>query len=711
MASGVGYETWTGTDWKLTVNGTSYDTEFTTVEFRERVNEPVEWRAVLEGVDTSSADFNRGNVVRFERGSTKAFKGRIMEVNRSSQVQVELNGLGMAVDLQRTTYTDTWTGADTTTIVSEIVGSTMNIGTNNSLNASTDFRADEDVKLEALNRLANDHEGDNNHGGEWWVDEDNSNNDRFNMDTQRGGGSSVKTFRTQGDSANAELAEKKTSRFEGDYDGVVVKGYGDGDDQVQASAGSTGDDDDVLVVTDKTILSDAQAQSRADKLNSEHGGEWKEVKVVPADPHELFDVGDVITVDSSDADISSSDFRIVERTYKVNLTGAVTAEFVCNNKPRTFYNKVEEQKQETQSQTQHMQGSRNVWSEKESDNCSDAEPLFFDFYVPPDINDVTNNDRLKKVYLNYSAAAYRQSAGSVTKGTVESTIKTTNNRIESLGENAVRNEKVTQTSTPSASGGGGKKVTESSQSLTSKDISTTGFTEVARLSTDSSNDGAGGEIHLVFDFDDDSSADQVFQLKIRVKHDFNNDGTVETVMGGTNEILAGVYVLAAEDEGWINKSITLPTPIAAGNDIIVEAQCANGQTTFSVAGRFYQFEQHDHDMEPAHEKDSGRIQSAAIFENSSDSLDDITDSSSDRVSSVSDTMSTGSTATELTDISIKPDGGSYTQISSNTGTKKDKRIDITSHINGDGWYTLRLTPDAVTYLKSRVFLDHHKDSK
>jgi len=55
--------------------------------------------------------------------------------------------------------------------------------------------------------------------------------------------------------------------------------------------------------------------------------------------------------------------------------------------------------------------------------------------------------------------------------------------------------------------------------------------------------------------------------------------------------------------------------------------------------------------------------------------------------------------------------------SSNSGKSRDKRKDLLSaasnvgvDITEPGFYQLKLKPNEPTFLKSRVFLDHHKDT-
>lgn len=427
-------ETWGGGNWTLTINGTDYSNAFQKAQFQESLNEPVHWQIETQGIDANNTDVSKGNIVKLSYDGQKAFKGRIRNSKVSSDLKGELEGLGMAFDLLRRTFTKNYSGSNTDTVVSEVVGTTMNIGTNtrlNSTNNTVDFRMDEESKLGGINRLVGDY------GGEWWVDEDSNGNDQLNVDTKRGGGSSVKTFRTSGNQKNAAVAEKNTSAGEGDYDGVVVKGYGDGDDQVKATAGATGDEDEVLVYTDKTILSDSQAQKKADELKTLRvDGNWTEITIVPGDPNELLEIGDVVTVDSADADISSTDYRIVERNYNIDFQGQLEAELVCNNRPATVFDGgLAKTREQTKSQTEYMQGNRNTINESNADVADKNEGTSLEFNIPQRFTqDVTGKERTAAVYLDLSVDNYKQLLNASDVTTIDDQTKVVDTTVNNFGD-------------------------------------------------------------------------------------------------------------------------------------------------------------------------------------------------------------------------------------------------------------------------------------
>jgi len=740
-------ETWGGGNWTLTINGTDYSNAFQKAEFQEGLNQPIHWQLDIQGLDSSNSDVSDGNIVELSYAGTKAFKGRIRNSESSSELSISLEGLGMAFDLLRRTFTNNWNGTDTNTIVTAVVGSTMNIGTNEQLNDSAgtvDFRMDEEQKLAGLNRLAG------NYDGEWWVDEDGNGNDQFNMASQRGGGSSVKTFRTEGDQKNAEIATKNTSSGEGNYDGVVVKGYGDGNNQVKATAGSTGDEDEVLVHTDKTIVSEEQAQERADKMKSLRvDGGWTEIKVVPGDPNEILEVGDVVTVDSPDSDISSQDFRIVERNYNVDFQGEITAELICNNRPATIFDgDLAETKEQTKSESEYMQGSQNVWSDKEVANCSNNEPLELDFYIPPDVQDVVGKNRTASIKLNYSASGYRQSASSTTGTFTQNTSTNDEDRVDDTGQqdeqaldelNTVTVESGDQDQVGSTEGGGASRISNSQVLDTGQEFvpQFSTFTEMVSNFFPATSETQAIIFNLWMERVGETTTDNYF-MWLRVDDEGGGGTKFPHPAGQQTPIMnfsKGAGGSPSGDGSPVTPVVTIRVPVdAASREFSIDAAMdQNAEDSWKLHYTWYGEKPHDHQVTPVHLKSSSNIEAPGsdgsfsdirdqFVNNTSDTKDltvaSVTDNTANTVETIADDVAAGNTAQE---VQVEIDGTPRTSDiygGSFSGTNQDQQIDITDYLtdsSGDGkpdvgWHTVKIVPDQISYMKSRVVLDHKKDN-
>lgn len=438
MTISGGYETVAENDrWTVEVNGTDYTNNLDLMEFKERINVPIRWNAVFLGIDpNTNTDFSSRNVVRLKYRGDKAFKGVITEIDpKSGEPRISLKGMGMSFQLDRPNYTKNWNNESVQNIVSELVTSndasklstvdSTNDGS--SLPSSVDFRMDDESVLSGLNRLiANDHDG------EWWVDEDSNGNDVFNASTQRGGGASVKTY----DESNTENIDENTNSIDGDYDGVVVKGYGDGDDQIKSTAGSTSDGDEVLTVVDKTILTDSQAADRASTLNNEKSVSWSEVTVNLADPYEVRQLGENVDIVSEDAGIETeTQYRIVQRKYVVDFQSGVRAELVCNDKPRNFYTELRQSEDETRGQTGYMQGNRNTINESNQDLADQSNPLELNFFIPQRFTElVSGGDGTAQVRLDYIVDNYRKSFNATNSNVTDGTTQYVKTSVSDWGD-------------------------------------------------------------------------------------------------------------------------------------------------------------------------------------------------------------------------------------------------------------------------------------
>jgi len=321
-------EAYEGTEWEVTINGNDYTSNLELVEFRETINKPLEFTLKTSGISGGNTDVVKNKEVVVKYGG-ELFRGLIQQVDSGNNLEATIKGAGYASTLdgessKNDSTPEEYTDSNTDTIVSDLTGS-FTVGTNTRLNSNdntVDFRANK-TQLEDLNRLIGEYEG------EWFVDA-NGGNPEFNVVQQRGGGSSVKTFSTvDGDntSQTANAINRNVNTNEGDFDGVKVFGYGDGNDQIVATAGSVGKDNKVLIYTDKTIISQRQADQRATSLQNNHTVEWEEIKIEPTDPNELFDCGDVVTVNDKATKIDGEDFRVVERFYKIDYRGNVSSTY------------------------------------------------------------------------------------------------------------------------------------------------------------------------------------------------------------------------------------------------------------------------------------------------------------------------------------------------------------------------------------------------
>lgn len=728
-------------EWQVEVNGTDYTNYVSLIEFENEINNPLSFSVEINGVSGRNTDIAQGRELVIKFKDFPLFRGVVQEVDAGTGLQNTLKGGGYATELEAD-VDNHYQSTDVSTVVDDIVDTSSTatgktFSTSYNLSGSPvsvdDFRANK-TQLEEVNRLMGEYDI------EWYESFDGSDEPVFNVVDQvqnDDGGSPLDTIVTSGSDQNAQVVRRNSNRNQGDFDGVIVRGYGDGDDQVTASAGSTGKGNRVLIYTDKTILSSSQAQKRANNLESSRTVYWREIRVKPATPNQLYGLGDLLRVDAEDAKLDD-DYRVVGTWYKIDLVEEdVETTLTLSNKPQTFLSDFKTQEEKTSSQTDFMQGARNVWSEKETANASSVEPLTIDIYVPPDIEDLANNNRLNKIKLNYAAAPYRQSANTVKASTVESNSPGSTNTVH-------------DSSSPSSTYNTDVSAVEV-ETGTQLQASTTGTTFISTAANDSGQDSnlndsfTGNTWNTVTSFTpasgDDESAQVIISMNTQPELAAGNSGDSGEyteqfrVTGGVRDwpdsdgVRVYEWTFYNGDLGdWTRSTKVLSIFVnekVAGQTLSVEYQ-PSIDTTCDWGVQWVDFGDHRHQVNPEHEPSSGAIFSSpgadgAIgdtanvlqdgFSNTKDStVTSFSDVTADRVSDISDSVAAGSKANE---VKIYIDGVDRTNDiygSSTSGTDKDNQLDVTQWLNTTGWHTVEIEPDTVSYLKGRLFLDHHKDS-
>jgi len=403
-------------EWQVSINGSDYTKNLELLEFSNSVNNPLKFTLKTAGLEGRNTDLRQGAEVVIKNSGFELFRGVLQQVDASTDRRATLKGSGYSAELdgdvsgsfQGVSFSSVVNSlVDTTstnTVTSRTFSTSFNLGTDPTVD---DFRVNK-TQLKDTNRLMGEY------SKEWYLSFDGSNNPVFNVTDQilndDGSGGTIGTITTYGSDQSAETVDRNTNRNQGDYDGVIVRGYGDGDDQVKATAGSTGKGNRVLIYTDKTILSSSQAQKRADNLLSSRSVPWREIEVTPNDPNKLYGIGDYLTVDAEDAKLDG-DYRVIETYYKIYIgEEEVESKITLSNKAQTFLSEFQTEKEKREGETDHMQGARNVWSDKETANATSVEPLTIDFEVPQDVVDIANNNRLDRIEFNYACTPFKQSA-------------------------------------------------------------------------------------------------------------------------------------------------------------------------------------------------------------------------------------------------------------------------------------------------------------
>lgn len=485
-----------------------FETEFA-------INQPSKVNVKLSGVQRFNTDLVQGKELVLEKEGFEMFRGVVQQAENKTGGKSFLQVAGYSKELQgkNDKVFKPADSATATEIINFLVDGYTVQSTGKTFSTSFDlpttinveeFRVKE-TAIKDLNRLASEY------GLEWYVTFDGSNNPVLNVDTTltntASDGTPVGKFTTEGPEPNAREIKQNTNKDKGDFKAAVVRGAGDGDDQITASAeraeiissdktddtftvkedktavinsgdtikirkkssilgggrseqdeftvsstsfdstnnettvsvnenveqdtggefsvgGSSGTmvytvnavgDEKTKIFTDKTIVSQEEAEKTVLRLLSSRSTAYRDVEVTPSDSYKLYGLGSVFEVVDKDAKVNGV-HRVVKTRLKIRFDQNEAESTVhLSNKPASFYDDFSNLSDTTKSQTDFGQGSKNVWGEKESSNATGSEPFKLDFEVPEDVIDISGRNRLDSIELNFASSSFQGSeAGDTT---------------------------------------------------------------------------------------------------------------------------------------------------------------------------------------------------------------------------------------------------------------------------------------------------------
>lgn len=423
-------------EWEVLINGNNYSTNLELLEFTDSVNNPLKFTIKLSGIDSTDNIPEDAEVI-VKRAGGELFRGLLKQVEPNNLNNYTFKGTGYAAELEGDI--EKQYSSDVSSIVDDIILNTSvpngksfqtSYNFSNSPINVEDFRAKK-KQLEEVNRLMGEY------SVEWYTTFDGS-NPVFNVTDQisfTDGGSPVDTLKTYAPNQSAKMVRQNANRNKGDFDGVIVRGYGDGDDQITYTDGNTGKGNRVLIYTDKTILTEAQAQKRAENVLATNSVSWQEIEVEPSDPNKIYGVGQELKVEAEEARLNDT-YRVVELYYKFFPSeDEFESTLNLSNKPQTFVDDYKQQKEQTESQTDYSQGARNTINESNADVADKNEGTTIEFNVPQRFTeDVTGQDRTAAVYLDFSADNYKQLLQASDVTTIDDQTKVVDTTVNNFGD-------------------------------------------------------------------------------------------------------------------------------------------------------------------------------------------------------------------------------------------------------------------------------------
>lgn len=523
--------------------------------------------------------------------------------------------------------------------------------------------------------------------------------------------------------------------FDEEYDGVVVKGYGDGDDQVKEfypAKDELPSDPKVLKYTDKTIMSSREASTTAENLFNQHQ-EWQTVTVKPSDANLLLGLGDKVEIKDESTGLND-EFRVIRRQFDIDYQRGVKTFYVCGDRPVNFLDDYSGLEDSSESETDYMQGSRNTWSEKEMANASPETPLKMQVRVPDDVEDTVGENKTSEILLNYETKPYKTSGAPVEETVIKDL---TADQIEALKDVGVDISNYVDQVSPDSDNyetdvdQDGVAVEETNITGTtsdSSDINLDGENSFTREDFSLNNDESSG----IFESVSYSGNLLVIRANIKTDEGFGEEFIVEISPSGPGDSFVSL-VTKTNNGGEIHISHAQPGNFWSGSDIdfVIVNKSGGPIDVDEQTIRLEGYGTHNHDIpSSAHTTDGGdNFLSTSVSQRDDELVFDVSDQSDDAVrdvipeqidddilsdidedqivvAEITDDVAEGSEATEITKIEI--DGETIVE---NTGTNQDDGIDVTEELKEPGWHEITVYPDDVTFLKTRAYLDYQKESR
>jgi hypothetical protein len=521
-------------EWEVIIDGNNFSDRLELLEFEHKINNSMKFTIRLSGIDKAvTIPVDSEVLIKYNDGLI--LRGVLREFNPTSFNQYEFEGSGYAAELEADSETvfenegvnNPIKDTDVKTVVNTLVNnstvpnnrtfSTEFEGTVGSIPVD-DFRA-EKRQMSDINKLLGAYDA------EWYVTTQQTVDPVLQITDQvffsdaadDSPGNPKDVFRTFGKDQNVDKVDQNVNRNLGDFDSVIVRGFGDGDDQIQAKSGNSqfGKGERTLVYTDKSIISEDQAQKKADNLKETQSVDWREIEVKLSNPNQIFGIGDEIKVDSPKAKVSGN-FRIVEVFYKIRPEFNVfEARINLSNKPQTFTDDFLRLDEKATGETDFGQGSRNTISESNqdlagSDNQNDQK-VALDFNIPVEFTEgIQGKDNTAQVLLNFAVKNFKKTfnASSSTlpdTGTVEGVNSVTFGDVETVntkGFDRPDGDDLNSTAadviqTDTNTSGGGSNKTSSGFKSTGETGGSAFFNTVDTVTEGTDDDNAGIFFHIM----------------------------------------------------------------------------------------------------------------------------------------------------------------------------------------------------------------------
>lgn len=177
-------------------------------------------------------------------------------------------------------------------------------------------------------------------------------------------------------------------------------------------------------IVDRSLIDLPTAEVVASKYLLDRKDPIERIKVITDEPQTIaknLKVGDLVTINDSEAGFVDDDYRIVSIEYTSDY-GMLSCELELSNRSLAFIEQMQKQRDQEESLQKYMQGSTNIYAISEADNADTGFSLNMRFYMPNEainINHVKTNFKLKN-FRAYTSTAGVNSASSVVANSSDS---------------------------------------------------------------------------------------------------------------------------------------------------------------------------------------------------------------------------------------------------------------------------------------------------
>ena len=489
---------------------------------------------------------------------------------------------------------------------------------------------------------------------------------------------------------------------------VVVKGKGDGADQISSDSGHGQDATSQStygvrkkIIYDPSIMTPDQADTLADAEVARLKDPTKIYSFSVTKKTLALSVGDVVKLNVPDRQVVKEDVRIVGIQRGVGADGKETVSLEVTNSAHSRLVKksmevISDIRQENRDAGNYMQGSTNLIPYPFVGNGGSSVPMDFWVYVPAEVEDEAGNVRLNAVTLSYSNNEFKSEAGISGAVTAASTGNSMNNDQENAGHTISNNE-------TGASGDTGYILSDGGDDLNFTDSST--WEDVSTSKTTSAfeylHHGIFGVVRM--DFYDAAASNVLLANHIYVRA-YNL--TLATYFPSSSGILISngysIYQGVRQTrsypfylhipEVWKSDTYKLQYKLS-GND--------NWDTTNGEQIIYYTYF-----------GTRGVTPDSDIGAGDHTHTNSITDPTHPHSDSFDTSESLGLTDNSPTDTVIKINNASDVEVwnSGNRGSTKEDDVDISSYLTGKGWYRILIYPNQNSRVHANVKIKTAVDS-